>query len=74
MASSFKSAPATNWPGLPLLKQQPTQVGPLCELADQARQLLQDLLRQRVDLLVGQVESDESDLAVELVESEMRSP
>ena len=40
MASSFRSAPATNWPGLPLWNKQPAQVGPLLELADQARELL----------------------------------
>ena len=74
MASSFRSAPGDELSGLAAFEQEPAQVGPLFELGDQARELLEYALRQRVHLLVGQVEGDQTDLAVQLIESEMRSP
>ncbi len=51
-------------------EQKPAQVGPLFQLADQAGELEQHFARQRVDLLVGEVEGDEADLAFELLDSE----
>ena len=63
-----------NCPGLPLFSSRPRRSVRFASLRHQAGQLLEDRLTQRVHLLVGQVEGDERDPAVQLFQSECAQP
>lgn len=62
--------PGDELTGLAAPEQESAQVGPVRKLADPFRQLGEHGLRQRVDLLLGQVERQQGDGPVELFELE----
>ena len=62
--------PGDELSGLPAPDEQAFQVGAVRELRDDRRELAQDRLRQRVDLLPRQVEREEADAVAPLLELE----